>query len=83
MTIADAIFDNLMTMMKEVTAYDHSIDPDNKKKLIEMFSHIHNTIGYFDWGANSCTLANSIEEMTREFEDAYNEQHSDTDESIM
>lgn len=83
MTIADAIFDNMMTMMKEVAAYDHSNDPDNKKKLIEMFAIIHNTIGFFDWGANGCTLANSIEEMTREFDDAYNEQHSDTDESIL
>ena len=83
MTISDAIFDNMMQMMKEVTAYEWSNDPDNKKKLIQMFAVIHNTIVYFDWpGSNHCTLANSIEEMTREFEDAYDEQHSDTDESI-
>ena len=82
MTIADAIFDNMMAMMKDVVAYDHSNDPDNKKKLIEMFSHIHNTMGWFDWKDNGCTLANSIEEMEREFDDAYNEQHSDSDESL-
>ena len=79
MTIADAIFDNLMTMLKEVAAYDHSNDHDNKKKLIEMFAVIHNTMGYFDWGANGCTLANSIEEMEREFDDAYNEAHIEYD----
>lgn len=81
--ISDAIFDNMMQMMKDVVAYEHSNDPNNKKKLIEMFAIIHNTMGYFDWGTNGCTLANSIEEMEREFDDAYNEQHSDSDESIM
>lgn len=37
--ISDAIFDNLMTMIKEVSAYKFSNDPENKK-MIEMFAHI-------------------------------------------
>lgn len=78
MGISDAIFDNMMTMLREIVAYDRAEFPNVKASIIKMMAVMHQTMGHLDWGVQeTCTYEQSIEHCTQMFEDAWNEEHED------
>lgn len=48
--LGDAVFDNMMSLIKDLRGYTHANNKKNKVIIMELLANMHNTVRVLDWG---------------------------------
>jgi len=77
MTLADAVFDSMMALIKDLRGYSHANNKKNKVIILELLANMHHNVGVLDWGDDYVGKIEDSRKAVVEFWNEYDEdEHS-------